>query len=46
MGIFTCSAVDFAEIRKCLVRQQVMASSCARGGSGWVLGKISNQKEQ
>jgi len=23
-----------------------MASSCARGGSGWMLGKISSQKEQ
>jgi len=26
--------------------QEVMALSCARGGSGWILGIISSQKEQ
>ena len=29
-----------------VVEQEVMASSCARGGSGWILGKCSSPKEQ
>ena len=28
-----------------LLGQEGMTSSCARGGSGWMLGKISSQKE-
>ena len=26
--------------------QEVMAFSCARGGSGWILGKMSSQNAQ
>ena len=28
-----------------VIGREGMASSCARGGSGWILGKISYQKE-
>ena len=29
-----------------LIGQEGMASSCSRGGSGWILGGISSQREQ
>lgn len=28
-----------------VIRQEVVASSGARGGSGWIFGKISSEKE-
>jgi len=28
-----------------LIRQEAKALSCTRRGSGWILGKISSQKE-
>jgi len=28
------------------IEQEVMASSCAGGGSGWISGKISSQEER
>jgi len=32
--------------REPVVRWEVMASSCTRGGAGWILGNISSLKEQ
>ena len=28
-----------------MIGEEVMASSCTRGGSGWILGRISSLKE-
>lgn len=38
VGVTLCSQVT-------AIRQEVMASSCAREGSGWILGEISTLKE-
>ena len=41
-----CAEVGFSLFSQVTaIGQEVMASSCARGGSGWVLGNISSQKE-
>ena len=39
VGVSLCSQVT-------MIGREVMASSCARGGSGWILGEISSLKER
>ena len=39
-----CGALGGQPLLK-VVEQEGTASSCARGGSGWILGRISSQKE-
>ena len=38
LGVSLCSQVT-------VIGQEVMASNCTRGGSGWILGNVSSPKE-
>ena len=48
IDLYNCLKGDHGEVGVSLFSQEQdkMASSCARGGSGWILGEISSPKER